>query len=696
MTEVAGVQREAGDGPADPEDRLLTVPNVITVVRLLCLPVFLWLLFGREDRVMAAIVLGALGATDWVDGYIARHWNQVSKAGKVLDPVADRLLFFVGGIGIIVDGSIPTWVAVAVLVREVAVSVATIALALAVIVPVLIPGLGDSLIGGEGNDGSRARGSNSTVSVINPILDLRHDLRARTDRVVLTYRTSVAQPEPLRIVSADVFDGTTWSPSPGTIPPADNRVQAGLPDPPGLNNPAVKTFRENTRIAVGQLNQNYLPLPYPSTKVDVTGTWLYDMRSLNVIGQGIETRDLDYSVEHLRIVPTAEQLAAAPAPAQEFFTTTPYTNLPSRGFPQLIRDTARRVAGDGPAFSKAVRLQNYFRNDGGFQYTTEAPGDGNNDSSLAVMEVFLKERRGYCVHFASTMAVMARTLQIPARVAVGFLPGDRRQDGSWEISLRDAHAWPELYFQGVGWVRFEPTPGTRGGTERPTWAVQDVQQPTDPVPTPTPTASEAPVDADPGAEDKKTDQEWYVTMAENLPWRVVAAIAVLTLLAFLPMVVASVRRRIRWRRAKGRVARAEAAWEELRERLGDLGVAWSRSRTPRTVQTWLGDKAKLGERERAALGRLVSDLETARYVRPDAEGGRETGKVVLDVRTVTKGVTRAVPGGARRKARWLPASAFGSVGRPDSELALEGSGDKADPSRIDPRELDTHLMEAPR
>ena len=131
MTEVAGVQREAGDGPADPEDRLLTVPNVITVVRLLCLPVFLWLLFGREDRVMAAIVLGALGATDWVDGYIARHWNQVSKAGKVLDPVADRLLFFVGGIGIIVDGSIPTWVAVAVLVREVAVSVATIALALA-------------------------------------------------------------------------------------------------------------------------------------------------------------------------------------------------------------------------------------------------------------------------------------------------------------------------------------------------------------------------------------------------------------------------------------------------------------------------------------------------------------------------------------------------------------------------------------
>lgn len=125
MTEEAGGDVEAG------EDRLLTVPNVITVIRLLFLPVFLWLLFGREDRVMAAIVLGALGATDWVDGYIARRWNQVSTAGKILDPVADRLLFFVGGIGIIVDGSIPMWVAAAVLIREVCVSVATIALALA-------------------------------------------------------------------------------------------------------------------------------------------------------------------------------------------------------------------------------------------------------------------------------------------------------------------------------------------------------------------------------------------------------------------------------------------------------------------------------------------------------------------------------------------------------------------------------------
>jgi cardiolipin synthase (CMP-forming) len=111
------------------EDRLLTIPNVITVVRLCLLPVFLWLLFGREDRASAAWLLAALGTTDFFDGYIARHFNQVSNIGKILDPVADRLLFFVGVGGIVVDGSVPVWFAVAVLVREGLVGGATVSLA---------------------------------------------------------------------------------------------------------------------------------------------------------------------------------------------------------------------------------------------------------------------------------------------------------------------------------------------------------------------------------------------------------------------------------------------------------------------------------------------------------------------------------------------------------------------------------------
>lgn len=120
----------AADAAPDPDlDRVLTIPNVISVVRLACLPLFLWLLFGREDRAYAAWLLAFLGTTDFLDGWIARRYHQVSNLGKVLDPVADRLIFIVGGGAILVDGSVPTWFAVTVLARELLVGGATLALA---------------------------------------------------------------------------------------------------------------------------------------------------------------------------------------------------------------------------------------------------------------------------------------------------------------------------------------------------------------------------------------------------------------------------------------------------------------------------------------------------------------------------------------------------------------------------------------
>lgn len=110
-------------------DRIATVPNVITLVRLACLPLFLWLLFGRDDQMAAAVLLGALGATDWVDGFVARRFHQVSTVGKVLDPVADRLLMVTAVIAIIVHGAVPVWFGAATLAREVVVSAAVLLLA---------------------------------------------------------------------------------------------------------------------------------------------------------------------------------------------------------------------------------------------------------------------------------------------------------------------------------------------------------------------------------------------------------------------------------------------------------------------------------------------------------------------------------------------------------------------------------------
>ena len=114
--------REAdGSLPDEPEqaepgvDRILTVPNGITVVRLACIPLFLWLLFGDERQTAAAILLGARGATDWIDGFVARRYHQVSTVGKVLDPVADRVLVVTAVIAIAVQGAVPIWFAVATL-----------------------------------------------------------------------------------------------------------------------------------------------------------------------------------------------------------------------------------------------------------------------------------------------------------------------------------------------------------------------------------------------------------------------------------------------------------------------------------------------------------------------------------------------------------------------------------------------------
>ena len=129
IEEIADLDvRRPDERPAD-TSRILTVPNLLSVIRLLCIPVFVWLLFARDNRVAAAALLAALGATDWVDGYIARHFDQVSTLGKVLDPVADRLLLGVGVVCILIDGSVPTWVAWATIAREGLVACAALLLA---------------------------------------------------------------------------------------------------------------------------------------------------------------------------------------------------------------------------------------------------------------------------------------------------------------------------------------------------------------------------------------------------------------------------------------------------------------------------------------------------------------------------------------------------------------------------------------
>jgi cardiolipin synthase len=120
----------AAPAPAEERlDRVLTVPNLVTLLRLLCIPLFLWLLFGAHRQGASAWLLGALGATDWVDGFVARRYHQVSTLGKVIDPVADRLLVITAVVAITVYGAVPVWFGAATLARELLVSGAVLLLA---------------------------------------------------------------------------------------------------------------------------------------------------------------------------------------------------------------------------------------------------------------------------------------------------------------------------------------------------------------------------------------------------------------------------------------------------------------------------------------------------------------------------------------------------------------------------------------
>ena len=121
---------DAAEAPGE-VDTMWTIPNLVTLIRLLLLPVFVWVLFGLPSRQAAAWMLGCLGLTDWVDGYLARRLGQTSEFGKKFDPTVDRLWFVVGVVAIMINGAMPIWFGVAVLAREVlvggAVAIATLA-----------------------------------------------------------------------------------------------------------------------------------------------------------------------------------------------------------------------------------------------------------------------------------------------------------------------------------------------------------------------------------------------------------------------------------------------------------------------------------------------------------------------------------------------------------------------------------------
>ncbi len=544
---------------------------------------------------------------------------------------------------------------------------------LAVVAPLVIPTLGTELLTGNGPGGE---GGGEAVNISNPMLDLRRDLVRGSDVNLLTVTTDNANPTYLRLSVLDSFNGVTWKPSEREIP-SEQRAQGPLPPPPGLESQTPRKQVDYQVSIEDAFDSTWLPTPYPVTTIDAPGDWRYDTETFDFISavEGQTTGGLDYSLTALEVTPRAQDLLSAGPPPESIYT--PYTELPE-DLPDVVTNLARDLTtGLDTKFEKAVRLQRWFREDGGFEYSLRRASGNGADDLAAFLSTGPGGRIGYCEQFAAAMAVMGRTIGIPSRVAVGFLRPTVLGDDRYVYSAHDLHAWPEMYFDGVGWVRFEPTPGDRAEDVPGYTAGQfNTPQPTD---LPSASASSQPtpdVPRNPRKEDAAAAGGGSGSGGDGIAWTAVVVGLVAAVGLVVPRLTRSAVRRRRWANARTPAEVAEAGWRELRDVALDLRLQWSDTVTLRTAARALagsfgrldadqqqgyvrgGSRGATANPEAArALERLVKDLELARYARASTSPtGRGADEVAADVELCADALRAGATKKHRRRATWLPAS----------------------------------------
>ncbi|UVI34649.1 DUF3488 and transglutaminase-like domain-containing protein [Brevibacterium spongiae] len=423
----------------------------------------------------------------------------------------------------------------------------------------------------------RASKGQGDLTVTNPFLNLRQNLGDRDDATLFSYQTTAEDPDPVRLTSIDDFDGENWAPSPFSLDPFAIATD-GMPWPEGM--PRKANYQEETiDVVVGaDYDQQYLPSPYaPQRPEGLDRRWIFDEKTLTVVGNGEKTGGLEYSMNYLSPNPDVKDLqSATPVDKGDFDTEL---EVPD-SLPTSVSETAERVTADAEnQWEAAVLLQAYFRS-GDFEYSLDAPERASGDA----ISDFLADKKGYCVQFSSAMTIMARTMGIPARIGVGFAGGDK-SDGGFDVSMQDSHAWPELYFEGAGWIRFEPTPGGPAG-DPPEWTLASGANQEDTDESESASPSEEPTEetsAAGGEESEAGDEETSTQAAEpagaaltTYVWIGVFILAVL-LLAAIPAIWRSI---LRSRRTKD-PHDLEAIWTEVRALSTDYGQSLDPSRTLR-------------------------------------------------------------------------------------------------------------------
>ncbi|QGF24226.1 transglutaminaseTgpA domain-containing protein [Raineyella fluvialis] len=502
-------------------------------------------------------------------------------------------------------------------------------------------------------NGGQLNQDSGPIQLADPMLDMRRNLSQPADAEVLTYTTDAPQGEYLRMASLSVFDSKGWQNASFHLTQGNT-----LPPPPGQDT-LGKDVR--TQVKVTDFRSEYLPLPYAPKRFDAPGQWAYGTDSLVVVATGKDrtaaTRNLSYSVTSIDTSPDGPKLSTAMAGQPSDANLT--TSVP-QDMPQEIVDLALKITQAEPTPAlKAAAIQKYLRSDT-FTYSLEPqPGTGYD----AMKRFLLQDHKGYCEQFAGSMAAMARVVGIPSRVAVGWLPGTKKGDG-YSVTLHNMHAWPELYFEGVGWVRFEPTPGV---AVPPAWTMTAPEQPTaSPTPTPSPSATPSTTSEatpTPSASTAPVAPAPPVINVLAILARVGLAIVLLALVTGLLALPGLFRRRLRTRRLAPTEGErldsshraVDAAWAEVRDTFVDYGYPWPAG-SPRAVGRQ--SAGVLPEESGRSLVTLSRQVERSRY----AESAVHSGDLAALVGSIRDGVRNDKAWDVRLLGEWWPKSWWRTLG----------------------------------
>jgi transglutaminase-like putative cysteine protease len=512
------------------------------------------------------------------------------------------------------------------------------------------------------------------------MITLGNSLRAPAGTGRITYATNAATPLYLRTVTVEHFDGDSWGPDDrdGSRRLVDGQIETGH------EVSADGLLRQVTAVETGSFSSVYLPAPYaPESIRGLDGSWSWDPATLSIKGVDTTSRSQEYTV--VSSVPrlTASLLDRSSGAVQGI--AEDFTRVPGN-VPDIVRTTADSATGSsGTAYAKAMAIQRYLRS-AAFSYSLQSPVQGGYDGEgLSVLADFLSQKSGYCIHYASAMAVMARLEGIPSRIAVGYAPG--RLTGAtvmvagegplseYEVDARDAHAWPELYFQGLGWVPFEPTP-SRGVP--PEYAMEssvpgapgsldnndDLVPAEAPAGTPLPSAAPVPLPGGGAGAD---------AASQLMPWLLgLAGSGVLLLLMSSPRLVRLGVRARRLRSSDPLPPEAiPLAWLELRDLGTDYGLPPGPSETPRTYSArlrrshLLGEPGGMDDAAHQAVISLTADFERRAYGPPDpgSPGAGKEKPAAARIAALRNSMRANVTRRRRLRADWLPPSVIALWGR---------------------------------